>query len=77
MPSFIDSFTHGSSGAMEHQSQRQRVGAARDLRTHQRILPAEAGGIDFFQGVSAQIVVAVPGSRIETFCRNPVVLHGF
>ena len=59
-----------------HQGQRQRMGAAGDLRAHQRILRVEKGCIYLLQGIPAQVIVAVTSSAKETRLADPAFLHG-
>ena len=54
----------------------QGVGAAGDLRTHQRSLRMKNVCIDFFQVVTAQVIIAVAGGGGEAGGGNLVLLHG-
>ena len=52
------------------------MGAAGDLRSHQRCLRAKDMGIDAFQIVPSVIIVAVAGGGIEMHGSQAVGLHG-
>ena len=56
--------------------QRQGVGAAGDLGTHQRRLGVEHGGVDILQVVPSLVIVAVARGEIEVPRRQIVLLHG-
>ena len=56
--------------------QRQCMGAAGDLGSHQRRLGVEHGGVDILQVVAALVIVAVARGEIEVPRRQIVLLHG-
>ncbi len=52
------------------------MGAAGDLRPHQRRLRTEAVGVDPLQRVPPLVVVAVAGGEVEVVGGHAVFLHG-
>ena len=54
----------------------QGVGAAGDLRPDQGSLGVEYVGVDLFQGVPAQVIVAVAGGSGKAGGADPILPHG-
>ena len=61
---------------VRRQRRGQRVGTAGDLRAHESRLGVEDVGVDFFQHIATEVIVAVTGGPGKTLGGHAVLLHG-